>query len=235
MHLTLKIPGGRSCIACAGATIRVRPNVARKPVSIRAERRAQTYPVEQVGHAGYSSFDLHPSQQRCSTDARDPDAGACAPLRAVMSVVIRTETLGCLDTFAVGARTVERVSVRSDDLAKRVLRFSTGAGEIGLRFEGSERLHDGDVIFADERLVVAVVVAADDVLVFEPGSIHAAIGIAHALGNRHLPIQAEGDAIVVRYDPLLESLGAEHGVTVRREQRVIAQPFRHAHAPHAHD
>jgi urease accessory protein len=152
-----------------------------------------------------------------------------------VSVVIRSETLGRLDTFAVGARTVERVSVRSDDLAKRVLRFSTGAGEIGLRFEGSERLRDGDVIFADERLVVAVLVAADDVLVFEPGSIRAAIGIAHTLGNRHLPIQAEGDAIVVRYDPLLEPLGAEHGVSVRREQRVIAQPFRHAHAPHAHD
>jgi len=105
----------------------------------------------------------------------------------------------------------------------------------GTSAAGEQPLHDGDVIFADERLVVAVLVAADDVLVFEPGSIRAAIGIAHALGNRHLPIQAEGDAIVVRYDPLLESLGAEHGVSVRREQRVITQPFRHAHAPHAHD
>jgi urease accessory protein len=152
-----------------------------------------------------------------------------------LSVVVRGGVLGRLDTFAVGARTVERVSVRSDDLAKRVLRFTTGAGEIGLRFEGSERLHDGDVIFADERLVVAVLVAADDVLVMRPATMSAAIAIAHALGNRHLPIQTDGDAIVVQYDPLLEALAAEHGVSVRRDARVIAQPFRHAHAPHEHD
>ncbi len=143
--------------------------------------------------------------------------------------------LGRLDSFALGRRTLERVTVRSDDLAKRVLRFTTGAGEIGLRFEGSERLHDGDVIFADERRVIAVLVDADDVLVLRPGTIAAAIGIAHALGNRHLPLQIDGDAIVVRYDPLVAALAAEHGVSVTREQRVIAQPFRHAHAPHRHE
>ncbi len=148
---------------------------------------------------------------------------------------MRSTVLGSLAEFTLGARTLERVTVRSDDLAKRVLRFVTSAGEIGLRFEGPERLRDGDVIFADERLVVAVLVDADDVLVMRPASIGAAIRLAHALGNRHLPIQTDGDAIVVRFDPLLEALAAENGVTVTREQRVIAQPFRHAHAPHSHD
>lgn len=152
-----------------------------------------------------------------------------------MSALVRNTVLGRLDTFALGARTLERVSVGSDDLAKRVLRFTTSAGEIGLRFGGAERLHDGDVIFADERLVVAVLVDADDVLILRPPSIGAAIGIAHALGNRHLPIQTDADAIVVRYDPLLETLAREHGVAIARERRVIAQPFRHAPAPHRHD
>ena len=152
-----------------------------------------------------------------------------------MSIVVRSGVLGSLDTFAVGRRTLEWVTVRSDDLAKRVLRFTTSAGEIGLRFESPQRLHDGDVIFADDRCVIAVRVAADDVLVLRPSTIAAAIGIAHALGNRHLPIQTHGDAIVVRFDPLLEALAAEHGVAVARERRVIAQPFRHASAPHTHE
>jgi urease accessory protein len=151
-----------------------------------------------------------------------------------LSVVVRAGVQGRLDTFAIGGRTIERVGVHSDDLAKRVLRLATSAGEIGLRFDGAERLRDGDVIFADDRLVVAVLVAPDDVLVMQPASIGAAIALAHALGNRHLPIHTDGDTIVVRYDPLLEALAAEHGVSVRREARVIAQPFRHAHAPHAH-
>lgn len=152
-----------------------------------------------------------------------------------MSVVVRTATLGRLPTYDVGSRVLERVPVRSDDLARRVLRFKTSAGEIGLRFEGSERLADGDVIYADDRIVVAVAVDADDVLVMRPATIGAAIGLAHALGNRHLPIQSENDTIVVRFDPLLEALAADHGVSVTRERRVVAQPFRHAHAPHTHD
>jgi urease accessory protein len=152
-----------------------------------------------------------------------------------LSIVVRAGVLGRLDGFELGSRRLERMPVRSDDLSKRVLRLETSVGDIGLRFDGSERLHDGDVIFADNRLVIAVVVTADDVLVMQPASIRAAIALAHALGNRHLPIQTDGDAIVVRYDPLLEALAAEHGVSVRREARVIAEPFRHAHAPHAHD
>jgi urease accessory protein len=152
-----------------------------------------------------------------------------------LSLAVRAAALGHLGTYPVGGRTIEYVRVTSDDLAKRVLRFTTSAGEIGLRFAGSERLHDGDVIFADDRLVVAVAVAPDDVLILRPPSIRSAIGIAHALGNRHLPIQTDGDAIVVRYDPLLEALAAEHAVAVTREPRVIPQAFRHAHAPHHHD
>ncbi len=147
---------------------------------------------------------------------------------------MRSNVLGRLDEFAVGARRLERVSVRSDDLAKRVLRFTTSAGEIGVRFEGAERLCDGDVIYADERVVVAVEVEPDDVIVLRPESIAAAIRLAHALGNRHLSIQLDGDALVVRYDPLLEALAAELGVRVTRERRVVVQAFRHAHAPHEH-
>lgn len=152
-----------------------------------------------------------------------------------MSVVVATAPLGNLATFALAGRALERVGVRSDDLAKRILRVTTSVGEIGLRFEGSRRLCDGDVIHADDGLVIAVLVDADDVLVMRPASLSTAIALAHALGNRHLPIQADGDTIVVRYDPLLEALATEHGVAVTREARVVPRPFRHAHAPHRHD
>jgi urease accessory protein len=152
-----------------------------------------------------------------------------------LSLTVRDAVLGNLATFALGRRRLERVTLASDDLAKRVLRLRTNHGEVGLRFTGPERIRDGDVVYADDEVVVAVLVDADDVLVMRPASIAAAIGIAHALGNRHLPIQTDGDAIVVRYDPLLEALGAEHGVAVTREARITATPFRHAHAPHVHD
>ena len=143
--------------------------------------------------------------------------------------------IGNLDSFAVGIRRVERIPVTSDDCAKRVLRFETSVGPIGLRFEGERRLRDGDVVYADGDLVIAIAVEADDVLIGRPPTIAAALALAHALGNRHLPVQVDGDAIVVRFDPLLAALFAEYGVPVTREAQVRARPFRHAYAPHGHD
>ena len=145
------------------------------------------------------------------------------------------EPLGNLADFPIGARRLERVAVRSDELARRIVRLATSAGDVGLRFEGERRLRDGDVVFADGHVVVAAAVIPDDVLVMRPASVAAAIDLAHALGNRHLPVLREGDVIVVRFDPLLEALAEQHGVPVARETRIVTRPFLHAHAPHRHD
>jgi urease accessory protein len=152
-----------------------------------------------------------------------------------LTFTARSEVLGNLASFDPGTRTIERIPVTSDDLAKRVLRFATSAGDIGVRFEGDDRASDGDVIYADARVVIVLEVLADDVLVMRPATIAQAVDIAHALGNRHLPVQRDGDAIVLRFDPLLEALAASMKIAVTRERRVLPAAFRHAHAPHGHD
>jgi urease accessory protein len=149
--------------------------------------------------------------------------------------MVRDEPLGNLRDFPIASRRVERIPVHSDDCAKRLLRLSTSCGEIGLRFSGGRRLRDGDVIHADERVVIVVAVAPDDVLVGHPGTIASALALGHALGNRHLPVQIDGGEVVVRYDPLLPALFEEHDVPVTRATRVVPEPFRHAQAPHRHD
>jgi len=142
---------------------------------------------------------------------------------------------GNLDDFGVGTRRLEHITIDSDDCTKRLLRLSTSVGEIGLRFSGQRRLRDGDVVHADDRVVIAVRVLPDDVLVGHPGTIASALALGHALGNRHLPVQIDGGEVVVRYDPLLPALFAEHDVPVTRAVRVVPEPFRHPHAPHGHE
>ena len=149
--------------------------------------------------------------------------------------MIKDDTLGNLSDYAVGTRRLERIAIDSDDCAKRLLRLSSSIGEIGLRFTSAKRLRDGDVIHADDRVVIAVRVLPDDVLVGRPGTVASALAIGHALGNRHLPVQIDGGEVVVRYDPLLPALFAEHDVPVTRASRVVHDPFRHPHAPHGHD
>jgi urease accessory protein len=142
--------------------------------------------------------------------------------------------LGNLRDFPVGARALERLAVPSDAMTRRVLRLPSSAGDLGIVFEDGLRLLDGDVLLADGERVIAVAVQPDDVLIVRPASIAQALEIGHALGNRHIPVIPDGDAIVIAYADALEALLARSGVRYERSARVLERPFVHAHAPHSH-
>jgi urease accessory protein len=142
--------------------------------------------------------------------------------------------LGNLDTFSVGARVVERLPLASSAMSRRLLRLPSSIGDLGLMFDDGQRIRDGDVLVADDARVIAVQIVPDEVLIAHPASIAQAVEVAHALGNRHIPIIREGDAIVVGYVPALEDLFGTLGVRFERVARVLERPFVYAHAPHTH-
>jgi urease accessory protein len=142
--------------------------------------------------------------------------------------------IGNLADFPVGKRTVERIAIESGAMARRLLRLPTSIGDLGVLFGDDTRLRDGDVLLADEARVIAVAVTPDDVLVMHPASIGEAAELGHALGNRHLPIIHDGDALIVAYTDVLEALLVKMGIRYERGARVLEQPFVHAHAPHVH-
>jgi len=142
--------------------------------------------------------------------------------------------LGNLRDFPLAGRTLERLPIASSALARRLVRLPSSIGDLGLLLEGDARLRDGDVLVAGESHVIAVEVVADDVLVAYPGSIAQAVEIAHALGNRHIPVIRDGDAVVVAYAEPVAELLARAGVRYERVERVLERPFLHAYAPHVH-
>ena len=142
--------------------------------------------------------------------------------------------LGNLRDFPVGARTLERVGVGSDAMTRRLLRLPSSIGDLGVTLGDDVRLQDGDVLVADPALVIAVAVQPDDVLVLYPASIAQALEVGHALGNRHVPVIADGEGFVIAYADALESLFVRMGVRYERTARVLERPFVHAHAPHVH-
>jgi urease accessory protein len=142
--------------------------------------------------------------------------------------------VGNLADFPVGDRALERVPLASSAMLRRVLRLPSSIGDLGLMFEDEQRLRDGDILVADDARVIAVQVVPDEILVAYPASIAQAVEVAHALGNRHIPIIREGDSIVVGYVPALEDLLQTLGVRFERVARVLERPFVYAHAPHEH-
>ena len=158
--------------------------------------------------------------------------------------MIVTEILGNLhdaDTSTVyEGHHRERVVLASADLAKRIQRVRTDHGtELGIRLPaGSPDLRDGDILAASEGAdgargnLVVVAVEATDVLVIAPRSIGEALFTAHSLGNRHLQAQFFGAEMVCQYDHTVADFLDAHGVPYRREERVMAVPFRHASHTH---
>ncbi|HEV8022657.1 MAG TPA: urease accessory protein UreE [Candidatus Lustribacter sp.] len=142
--------------------------------------------------------------------------------------------LGNLRDFPLGSRALERLPVASSAMTRRLLRLPSSIGDLGLLLDGATRIRDGDVLVADDARVIAIEVVPDDVLIAYPDSIAQAVEIAHALGNRHIPVLREGDAIVVGFAAPLEELFERSGVRFERVARVLERPFVYAHAPHTH-
>lgn len=123
---------------------------------------------------------------------------------------------------------MEKVYLASDDLVKRIQRVTTDHGkEIGIRLKEPKDLINGDILYMDERNVIAIQVLADDLLVIRPTSIRQMGEIAHQLGNRHLPAQFEGEEMLVQYDYLVEELLEQLEIPYERSNRTVKQAFRH--------
>ena len=142
---------------------------------------------------------------------------------------------GNLATFPVGTRRLERLPLASSAMARRLLRLPSSIGDLGIAFEDAERIRDGDVLVADTERVIAVQIVPDDVLIAYPDSIAQAVEVAHALGNRHVPVIRDGAAILIGYAAALEGLLKTLGVRYERVARILERPFAYAHAPHSHE
>jgi urease accessory protein len=141
--------------------------------------------------------------------------------------------VGNLRDYATLGRTVERIPIPSAAMTRRIVRVPSSVGDLAIVLE-DRRLRDGDIVYVDAERVLAVEVEPDDVIVAKPGTIGAALDLAHALGNRHLPVQRDGDALIVRYTEPVAELCERAGVPYERTSRVLDEPFVAPPAPHEH-
>ncbi|AEP01083.1 urease accessory protein UreE [Heyndrickxia coagulans] len=148
--------------------------------------------------------------------------------------MIIEKVIGNVETLESKGLHVERVYMNSDDLLKRIKRAVTDHGnELGIRLKENQELHDGDILYMDDRNMIVISVLEDDVLTITPQSMKQMGEIAHQLGNRHLPAQFEANDMIIQYDYLVEELLEGFGIPYRREKRKMKQAFRHI--GHHHD
>lgn len=140
-------------------------------------------------------------------------------------------TIGNLKTFAVQGRTADTVEVEWFDTEKHILKLTSQDGrELGVRQPDGARIHDGDVLYADDALVLAARIKPSALLRVRLTSVEQAARAGYELGNRHLPIVVTHEALEVPYDEPTENYLRKLGFAPERVDGV----FRGSAAPHHH-
>jgi len=117
---------------------------------------------------------------------------------------------------------------------KRILHKKTSRGlGVSMKFLAeSPEITEGDVLYADaERLIVARILPCDCIVV-KPGSLFETASLCYEIGNKHLPLFFEDNALLVPFEMPLYRLLTAQGYAVLRENRKLLQPLKTTVSPH---
>jgi urease accessory protein len=144
------------------------------------------------------------------------------------------------------AAPVDRITLSYDERHRRRLRFVAAAGtEFLLDLPRTTVLCDGDGLKLEDGRIILVSAAAEPLLEVTAADAQLLARLAWHIGNRHLPAQMATGRILIREDPVIESMLTGLGASVRH----VAESFTpepgaydgsHAlllapgHRPHAH-
>jgi len=144
---------------------------------------------------------------------------------------------GNLSTIPLNGRPIDRLPLEWYETNKRILRKRTASGkEIALKFLGENpALAQDDVLYADDQFIIAIDILPCDSIVVKPRSMYEMASVCYEIGNKHLPLFYEAEALLVPYeDPLFRLLTAG-GFTPTRESRKLLQPLKTTVAAHGHN
>ena len=111
---------------------------------------------------------------------------------------------------------VETAMVKSDDLAKSILRVTSDhQHDFGIRLEDDDaKLENGTIFKIDDHHLLALSVIPDEMITITPKNIDEMGIIAHTLGNLHKPVRVKDGKISLLYDKIiiqnLDKLGADY-------------------------
>lgn len=144
--------------------------------------------------------------------------------------MILTEVFGNVaDIDDIDSYHVETCMVKSEDLAKRILRVTSDHGQdYGIRLDdASDPLSNGAVFLKEPGKLVALSVIPDEMIVVTPEGIDEMGIIAHFLGNLHKPVQVKDATIALLYDPVVEKALQQQGIAFEVKELELDAPLKY--------
>ncbi len=134
-------------------------------------------------------------------------------------------------------KTIDWLELKWYEANKRILRKQTRSGkEISLKFlNENPNLTQDDILYEDEKEIIAIEILPCDCLVIEPKNMFEMASVCYEIGNKHLPLFFENDAVLVPFEMPLYRLLLVQGYEVKQEQRKLLQPLKTTVAPHGNE
>lgn len=142
--------------------------------------------------------------------------------------------IGHLSNFETGHRTIDYIFLEWHETRKRILRKKTQAGkDVSIKFlNENPELSEGDILFESETDLIVVSVLPCDCIVIHPKNMFEMASVCYEIGNKHLPLFYEHEALLIPLDiPLLNLLSAQ-GYNVKEEKRKLLRPLKTTVSPH---
>ncbi len=131
-------------------------------------------------------------------------------------------------------KAVEYVLLEWYEANKRILHKKTNTGRvISLKFlQGNPDFRPGDILFEDEQSVIVVEIAETEVIVIHPKNMQEMASVCYEIGNKHLPLFYQDEALLVAFEhPLYQFLFAA-GYEVTRAKEKLLSPLKTTVTPH---
>ena len=150
--------------------------------------------------------------------------------------MIIQEIVGNIKTHPILGHDVDVLEIEWFETTKRIQRKRTNAGmEIAIKFiQEGQRLHQGDILYEDDDLVVVVHIKPCEAIVMTPASLLEMGTICYEIGNKHLPLFIQNDQIMMPFEmPMFRWLEAS-GYAPEKQDVQLLHLLKSNVTPHGH-
>ncbi len=143
---------------------------------------------------------------------------------------------GNIATTNIGTKNIDYLDLEWHETRKRIMHKRTRNGvEVTIKFlGGNQNLTPGDILFEDDTTVIAVEIKPCDVIIIRPKNMFEMASVCYEIGNKHLPLFYEDDAVLVAFEAPLFRLLSASGYEVEQGERKLINPLKTTVAAHEH-
>jgi urease accessory protein len=152
------------------------------------------------------------------------------------SSMIINQVAGNLKHFDMGNRAIDTLSLEWFETTKRIQRKKTDKGtDVAIKFlKEGQRLHQDDVLYADEEKIVVVDIVPCDAIVVKPESLLEMGSVCYEIGNKHLPVFIQNDEVLMPFEEPIFKWLVVSGYNAQKRHTKLLNVLNATVQPHGH-